>query len=190
MTIDPRKLSALMLAGLVLVSGCGPKRPPVVKAPPPPANASTSGRDSSTSVPRETIDPGSGLQPFVDNNPTVGDGITNDERGPLADVHFGYDQAGLDDAARTTLDGHAGWLKQHAQTKVVIQGHCDERGTAEYNLALGEQRARAAKEYLASLGIAAERMTTVSFGKEKPIDPASNEAAWAKNRRAHFAVSN
>jgi peptidoglycan-associated lipoprotein len=72
---------------------------------------------------------------------------------------------------------------------VAIEGHCDERGTVDYNLALGEQRARATRDYLVSLGVAGDRLTTVSYGKERPLDPTSNEAAWARNRRAHFLVT-
>ena len=74
-------------------------------------------------------------------------------------------------------------------SKVTIEGHCDERGTAEYNLALGERRAKAAQEYLVFLGVGAQRLSTISYGEEKPVDPGNNEAAWAKNRRAHFVVT-
>ena len=95
----------------------------------------------------------------------------------------------LTDEARAILEKHALWLQNHRSAKVAIEGHCDERGTVDYNLALGEQRARAARDYLVSLGVAGDRLTTVSYGKERPLDPASNEAAWAKNRRAHFLVS-
>ncbi len=110
------------------------------------------------------------------------------EGGPLADVHFEYDRANLTDEARATLEKHALWLQGNRNVKVTVEGHCDERGTTEYNLALGEQRARAARDYLASLGVSASRMRTVSYGKERPLDPGDNEQAFAKNRRAHFAV--
>jgi len=111
------------------------------------------------------------------------------EGGPLADITFDYDSPGLSEAARGTLEKHALWLQNHREAKVLVEGHCDERGTTEYNLALGEKRARAAYDYLRSLGVAAERLRTVSYGKEKPLDPGHNEAAWAKNRRDHFNVS-
>ena len=87
------------------------------------------------------------------------------------------------------MEKNAAWLQAHRQAKVLVEGHCDERGTVEYNLALGEQRARAARDSLVGLGVAAERLRTVSYGKERPLDPASSEVAWAKNRRAHFTVT-
>jgi peptidoglycan-associated lipoprotein len=111
------------------------------------------------------------------------------EASPLEDVHFDFNSAALTDAARATIEKHALWLQNRRQAKVTIEGHCDERGTVEYNLALGEQRARAARDYLVSLGVASDRLRAVSFGKERPLDPANNEAAWAKNRRDHFVVA-
>lgn len=111
------------------------------------------------------------------------------EGGPLDDVYFDLDQATLSDQASATLERHALWLQNHRAAQVTVEGHCDERGTAEYNLALGDQRARAARDYLVSLGVAADRLRTVSYGKERPLDPLSNESAWSRNRRAHFVVS-
>jgi len=104
------------------------------------------------------------------------------------DVYFEYDSAQLTDAAKTGLKNKAGWLRDNPATIVSIEGHCDERGTTEYNLALGDRRANTVKTYLVNLGIAASRMTTISFGEEQPIDPAKTEAAYTKNRRAHFAI--
>jgi peptidoglycan-associated lipoprotein len=111
------------------------------------------------------------------------------EGGPLADIHFDYDQATLSDEARGILEKHALWMQNHREARVLVEGHCDERGTVEYNLALGNQRAQAAHDYLASLGVARDRLRTTSYGKERPLDPGQNESAWARNRRAHFAVS-
>ena len=119
----------------------------------------------------------------------AGGALGTGEGGPLADIHFDYDSAALSDEARAILEKHALWLQGHRDVKVTVEGHCDERGTVEYNLALGEQRARAARDYLVSLGVAAERLRIVSYGKERPLDPGNDEAAWARNRRAHFAVS-
>jgi peptidoglycan-associated lipoprotein len=110
------------------------------------------------------------------------------EGGPLADVHFEYDRATLTDEAKATLEKHALWLQGHRDAKVTVEGHCDDRGTTDYNLALGEQRARVARDYLASLGVSAGRMRTVSYGKERPLVKGENEQAYAQNRRAHFAV--
>jgi peptidoglycan-associated lipoprotein len=108
---------------------------------------------------------------------------------PLQPVFFAFDSAELDAEARAVLDANARVLKQYPTWIVTIEGHCDERGTAEYNLALGERRAAAARDYLVSVGIGAERLRTVSYGKEFPFDPGHTEAAWAKNRRAHFVIT-
>src|SRR5690606_5309068 len=96
-------------------------------------------------------------------------------------VFFGYDQYDLASDARATLEKQAAWLKQYPNVRVLLAGNCDERGTREYNLALGARRAAAAKDYLVSLGVSASRMDTVSYGKERPMDPRSNEEAWALN---------
>lgn len=106
----------------------------------------------------------------------------------LKDVNFAFDSYKVDETAKSTLRANADWLKANAAVKVVVEGHCDERGTQEYNMALGAKRANAAMEYTRSLGVAGDRMSTVSYGKELPLDPAHNEVAWAKNRRAHFTV--
>jgi peptidoglycan-associated lipoprotein len=103
----------------------------------------------------------------------------------LEDVFFDYDSAALSGAAKRTLENNAGQLKD-ADANVTIEGHCDERGTIAYNLALGERRAKAAKDYLVSLGVSANRLKIISYGKERPFDPGHTESAWSKNRRAHF----
>lgn len=108
---------------------------------------------------------------------------------PLQPVLFAFDSAELDAAARAVLDQNAQVLKRYPSWVVTIEGHCDERGTAEYNLALGERRAAAARDYLVSVGISPERLRTVSYGKEFPFDPGHSEEAWAKNRRAHFVIT-
>ncbi len=102
------------------------------------------------------------------------------------DIHFAFDRYDLNSGARDTLREMADWLLNQDGWVVTIEGHCDNRGTSEYNLALGERRAGAAKAYLTSLGIAEERITTISYGEERPLDPANNEGAWTKNRRDHF----
>jgi len=99
-------------------------------------------------------------------------------------VYFATDSYEIDSASQATLDRQSGWLNQYPAVKITIEGHCDERGTREYNLALGERRANAAKDYLVSLGVPAARLTTISYGKERPVALGSNEAAWAQNRRA------
>jgi len=107
----------------------------------------------------------------------------------LEDIHFDFDKYNIREPDREILKRHAEWLKKNKDVQLVIEGHCDERGTAEYNLALGERRAKAAAKFLIDLGIDPARIKTISYGKEMPLDPGHNEEAWAKNRRAHFVVS-
>ena len=185
--------AAAIVAALVLVAGCGKKRAPAVVTDPGRTTTAPRPAPTPTPFPEEPVDVGPDVQPMTDEaaraedfsvtDPTTGEG------GPLEDVHFEYDQARLSDPARAIIEKHALWLQNHRAAKVVVEGHCDERGTVDYNLALGEQRARAVRDYLTSLGVAGDRVTTVSYGKERPLDPASNEAAWARNRRAHFVVT-
>jgi len=108
---------------------------------------------------------------------------------PLADAFFDYNQTVLRDDARSALQRDAQWLKRWASTKIVVQGQCDERGTPEYNLALGDERAKAVREYLVSLGVPESRMTSVSLGKESPVCLDENETCWSRNRRGHFVIA-
>lgn len=105
------------------------------------------------------------------------------------DIHFQFDRYDLEPRAREILSDKAFFLKKYPAVKVLIEGHCDERGTSEYNLALGERRANSAKQYLIQLGISDRRITTVSYGEERPMDSGHDEEAWAKNRRAHFVIA-
>jgi peptidoglycan-associated lipoprotein len=104
-------------------------------------------------------------------------------------VFFGYDSSTLTSEGQQTLNNQAAWLKQHSGTKVTVEGHCDERGTREYNLALGERRATAAKKYLVSQGVSSSRVSTISYGKERPAVVGSDESSWSQNRRAVTVVS-
>jgi peptidoglycan-associated lipoprotein len=116
-------------------------------------------------------------------------GALGDHAGALADVHFDFDRYDLMPYTRDTLNQvHATWLKAHPQASVEIEGHGDDRGTSEYNLALGAKRAENVKRYLIDLGIAANRLSTISYGEELQLCNQQNEACWAKNRRAHFVV--
>ena len=128
----------------------------------------------------------------------LGVGSQGVQSGPVADlqavaglsrIHFAYNQFTLDEEARQILEKNAAYLKAKSGEKVVIEGHCDERGSDEYNLALGERRAMAAKSYLLSLGIPAARLSTISYGEEQPLVTASTEEGWAQNRRAEFKVA-
>ena len=110
------------------------------------------------------------------------------EADSFKNIHFSFDKYDLSPEARNILGKLADWLLEHSNFEVTIEGHCDDRGTIAYNLALGERRAEAAKAYLANMGIANIRITTISYGEELPADPGQNEAAWTKNRRDHFIV--
>jgi peptidoglycan-associated lipoprotein len=104
----------------------------------------------------------------------------------LRTLNFGYDSSSIDATGREVLTGNAAWMKENAAVTIQIEGHCDNRGSVEYNLALGERRAKAVKDYLVGLGIDAKRLTVISFGKEKPLEIGDSESVYAKNRRANF----
>jgi peptidoglycan-associated lipoprotein len=187
----PRLALAALVTGLWLVACAGHTRPPATvtsdgatKQEPRPGGAATP-------EPGQHLDAGPDVRPLEEDAATGKDitGGEGGEGGPLGDVLFEYDQAALTEQASALLERHADWLKQHAQTRLIVEGHCDERGTVEYNLALGDQRARAVRDKLLSLGIANERMGTVSYGKERPLETGSSEAVFSKNRRAHFVVT-
>ena len=110
------------------------------------------------------------------------------QRGYLQDAFFAYDESTLSPEAQAALTAAANWLKKNPQYNLLIEGHCDERGTEQYNLALGDRRANTAKEYLMTLGVDGNRIRTVSYGEERPFDPGHTESAWAKNRRAHLVI--
>jgi peptidoglycan-associated lipoprotein len=174
----------LSMATAVFFMACGnPANPPPPKWTAENPNAS-SGAMAATSKPAAASTQG-------DKNSSL-EALRRGEsagEGPLKDVHFSFDSAALSDSARSTLKVNADWLKSNPAASVQIEGHCDERGTAEYNMALGAKRAQAALDYLATLGVAANRMSTVSYGEEIPVCKEHNEECWAKNRRDRFAVS-
>jgi peptidoglycan-associated lipoprotein len=109
--------------------------------------------------------------------------------GPLSDIHFDYNEATIQPQDNEVLKANADWLSAHGNTRVQIEGHCDDRGSEEYNIALGAKRAQAAKDYLTTLGISGDRMSTISYGKELPLCTDETDDCWAQNRRDHFAVS-
>lgn len=126
----------------------------------------------------------------LDREARFGDGsipMAGDE-GPFRDVRFGYDSSTIEDEARQNLEYNAQILRQNPGFKVQLEGHCDERGTADYNLALGAKRAQSVKDFLISLGVERGRLDTISYGEEVPLDPEINEAAFARNRRVHFSA--
>jgi peptidoglycan-associated lipoprotein len=113
-------------------------------------------------------------------------GLGPEEDGVLKDVHFAYDSYDLDGSARDVLAANAEWLKENTRARTEIEGHCDERGTVEYNLALGAKRAKSVKDYLVSLGVSSDRLTTISYGEELPLCRDASEQCYARNRRVHF----
>jgi peptidoglycan-associated lipoprotein len=182
---------AAIVAVIVLaaaIGACGKKKPPVARPIPPPGGEA--------GVTRPPGPP----EPVQENPPVPSEPLTSDplmttdidlinKNSPFGPVFFAFDSAEVDAAGQQVLKGNAELLKKYSTWVITIEGHADERGTAEYNLALGERRAHAARTYLVSLGIPPERLKTVSYGKEFPFDPEHTEAAWAKNRRAHFVVT-
>ena len=182
---------ALLVLTAMMAVACGEKKPPVARPmPPPPANAA----DASTSKPPSPPEPV--REPtIVPPEPVRADMISSatlddlNKNSPLKPVFFEYDMSDLTDAGKAALDENAAILRKNGTWVITIEGHADERGTAEYNLALGERRSVTARAYLVSLGITADRLRTVSYGKEFPFDPGHDEAAYAKNRRAHFVIT-
>ena len=178
------------LAALITAVACGKKTPPVARPMPPPAAGADTNPSSPPAPPTPVREPVT-----VPPEPVRDDAISSaslddlNKNSPLKPVYFELDSSDLSAANQKTLEENAALLKRYSTWTVTVEGHCDERGTAEYNLALGERRAMAARAYLVSLGIAADRLRTVSYGKEFPFDPGHDEAAFAKNRRAHFVIT-
>lgn len=108
--------------------------------------------------------------------------------GPLQRIHYDFDRSDIRPDAVPVLERNAAWIKDHAGKRVTVEGHCDDRGTNEYNMALGDRRSNAARDYLSNLGVDPSVLSSVSYGEERPLDPGSNESAWSLNRRAEFAV--
>ena len=170
-----------LVAGTLLFAGCAGKNASEQEFPPRVDTAAPA--PPTTDVSRQPAPLGVGSQgvqsgPVADLQSVAG----------LSRVYFAYNQFTLDDESRKVLEKNAAYLKANPTQKIIVEGHCDERGSDEYNLALGERRAVAAKSYLVSLGIPAERLSTISYGEEQPLVAAANEEAWAQNRRAEFKV--
>jgi peptidoglycan-associated lipoprotein len=173
------------------VNACGSKKPPVARPVAPPPGASTGSDPGRPTGPPEPIrEQPMPPEPVITSDPLLSKDIDEiNKNSPFQPVFFLYDQANIDTAGQETLNKNAEVLKKYTAWVITIEGHADERGTAEYNLALGERRSLAARNYLVSLGIPADRLRTISYGKEFPFDPGHDEGAWSKNRRAHFVVT-
>jgi peptidoglycan-associated lipoprotein len=179
--------NALIAAVLVTAAACSHKSasvtpvPPTAEVVPPPVVPPR------PAPPTPVAEP----EPVPPREEAVSSSSLDDlnRNSPLKPAFFALDSSEIDPSAKSVLDGNAALLRQNSTWVITIEGHCDERGTAEYNLALGERRAGAALAYLVSLGIPANRLKTVSYGKEFPFDSGHEDGAWAKNRRAHFVVT-
>jgi len=177
---------ALCLTAVIAVSACGKKKPAPAPAPPPPPAT----RPENPPPPPPA--PAAAPETRVPTEEELFQKMTLDElnaKKPLGDAFFKLDSAELSEEARGTLSKDADWMKKWTSTKVTVEGHCDSRGTSEYNLALGERRSTAVKSYLTSLGIGADRVQTVSKGKEQPVCSEESESCWQQNRRGHFIIT-
>jgi|SRR5215831_15826155 len=178
----PAIISAFLVVGALLAgNACSKQPPPKTTEQAKPAEAAPPSKEVST-PPRSSPPP-------VESSALSGDLDQINRAGYLKDAFFEFDKSELRDDARAVLSANSEWLKKYPSVQVLIEGHCDERGTSEYNLALGDRRANAAKEYLASLGIDSSRVRTVSYGKERPFCTASTEDCWQQNRRGHFVIT-
>ena len=191
-----RQTYFVAMAVLVVALGaaaCGKKTPPVARPVPPPVT--TGGGTPAPNRPPAPPDPVPDTTPIprepaiTDDPLSSGDLDAINKNSPFQPVFYPLDSFEVDSAGQQALNTNAGILKKYPTWVITIEGHCDERGTAEYNRALGEKRALAAKTYLVSLGVPADRLRTVSYGKEFPFDPGHDENAWHNNRRAHFVVT-
>ncbi len=185
-----RTVVAVAMVALLMVSACGKKKPPVARPPssPPPAGSSSGSKVPGPPEPvREPVPVPA--EPIASDSLSSTDIDTLNKNSPFQPVFFAYDQDNIDTAGQQALNNNAELMKKYPTWIVTIEGHADERGTAEYNLALGERRALAARNYLVSLGIPADRLRTVSYGKEFPFETGHDESSWSKNRRAHFVVT-
>ncbi len=167
------RLLAMLAATSALAACATPTPPPPAAPPPPPPPAAAPPPPPMAQAPRGPI-PGS-VQDFVVN---VGDR-----------VYFDFDQYAIRSDAQPVLAAQAAWLTRYPAVQVRIEGNCDERGTREYNLALGARRANSVRDFLVAHGVSSSRIETISFGKEKPIDPGTGEDAWAHNRNGHTAIT-
>jgi len=188
--------AAAVLIGSLALYGC-PKRPEVmVAAPAPvgpaaatvpaPAPAPPSPRTAETPVTRPPAPAETPVQPAPAAPAPAPAAVPGPS--PLKDVFFDFDKSTIRDDQKAALNDNVGWLKGNTGAKLLVEGHTDERGTAEYNLGLGERRAKAVKDYLIAAGIAADRLSTISYGKERPFVLGHDESAWKWNRRGHFVL--
>jgi peptidoglycan-associated lipoprotein len=183
---------ALPAVGLCLalgLSGCA-KKAPAPAPPPPPAPAPTTPAPPPPPPPPPPAPAPEAPRPLTEEELFARKSLDelNAEK-PLGDVFFTYDSASVSEEGRATLQKNMEWLRKWSSTRVLVEGHCDNRGTPEYNLALGEQRAASVRDYLVSLGLPADRVTIVSKGEEQPFCNEDAESCWSQNRRGHFLIT-
>lgn len=187
--------TAVLLAALALASACSTRKPRVTPDIPRPEGSSAGAGATSDAAGTTTVqaEPAIGTARSPEAGVSASDLPADIEElnraGYLKDVFFDTNKADLKDEARTLLAANAAWMKQHPSVKVQLEGHCDERNTEEYNLALGWRRAFAVKDYLVTLGVDAARLGVVSYGEERPFASGHDESAWAQNRRVHFVIT-
>ncbi len=181
---------ALGLALAVAAAGCHKKVPPVAPTPPPPPPPSAAPVTPPPPPPPPPPVVTPAPRPLTEDEIFARKSLAdlNAER-PLADVFFDLDKSEIRDDARTSLQKDADWMKRWTSTQITLEGHCDSRGSAEYNLGLGSRRAAAVKDYLVNLGVSTGRVTVVSKGKEQPFCSEENESCWQQNRRGHFVIT-
>jgi len=179
--------AALMVIAGLTTAACGKKQPEVPPAPPPPAEKPA----TTPPPPPPPPPPPAPTTPAVPTEDEIFAKMTNEEVAQkyLTDAYFAYDSIEINDQSRASLQKNVEFLKRRGSVRVLIEGHADLRGTNEYNLALGERRADAVRDYMVSLGIPAERITIVSKGEEQPFCTEENETCWQQNRRGHFVVT-
>ena len=185
-----RKAFVLLVCSVCLAAlgACAPPPPvdPDPPAPDPSPSSAQTGQGDAGSISEGNLAQGGGAAP-EGSLEALREGVAP-ATGALKDVYFGFDRADLGTEARDALQSNSDWIRQNPGVSIEIEGHADNRGTTEYNLALGARRAQAVKDYLVTLGNAPERLSTVSYGEELPVCGASSEECWSKNRRAHFVV--
>jgi peptidoglycan-associated lipoprotein len=188
---------SIALIAAILATAC-PKKPPVKVHP----DTTTTVSSTDTRPPDVVIPSHDDAKPVAPTEDFVDPKVQTDvlpasleelnrvvqESGAVQDAFFNYDEAALSAEAQAALTNSANWLKKHTDYSLLVEGHCDERGTEQYNLALGDRRANTAKEFLATLGIDSARIRTVSYGEERPFDAGHDDSSWAKNRRAHLVI--
>jgi peptidoglycan-associated lipoprotein len=181
-----RALSIVAVCSMtIMLANCAKK--PAQSTPPPPPPAPIEAPAPPAPPPEPVAPPASVANPLEGDLDSVNRYVV--EQGLIGDAYFDYDRDELRDDARSRLQRNADFMKAHEEFVFTVEGHCDERGSIGYNVALGDRRASTARNYVSSLGVADERMKTVTYGKERPVCAESNESCWSRNRRAHFVIT-